>query len=605
MDRLGEIKSMAGLKRICASAGNSRILIALLLIMGALTLSACGGSGGGSSTTSLSDGGSTADGSDDATTDDVDETVTATGVQIGNGTGADFVEGVVGASDTNLLAGGTTTLRINFVDLNNDSFGSEVEVDLTSNCFANGIAEFGASSIVTNSGGFGTTTYTANGCSGDDEIVATATVDEEVLTASVTLTIEADQVLGLSYEGATSTGLNLAGTGGTETTQLSFRLIGAQGASIVGESVSFTIQGDEGDATLAEGTESDVSDNSGIVTTVLQSGTVATNIRVTATHDNTLVSATSDSIPISSGLPIQSSFSLSQDVFNPPNTLLADGVEVIVSILAGDQFGNVVTEGTVVSFFAECGVIEPSCVIDEESSCSVIWRSNTASLVGGDARCSILAFSEGVESFTDMNGNFVYESVSSGTANPDIFDINTADLPEPFLDENENGMHDAGEPFVDTANGTVGEYDIGNDLWDGQCLAGIVPNADCEGDDSAVVFTHGLVTITCDAVGIVSATPSTGSTIDISGGASSTVEVSIQDGCTDGNPPSSGTTLEFSGDGVEVVGGASQVAPSNLTDPATFRAIVRGDDTPGAGELTLEITPTDGVPFSVFWTVID
>lgn len=590
---------MAGLNQICAYAGKSRILLALLLITGALSLSACGGDGGGTTNSSLSEGGSSSSGgSDGATTDDDDDTITDTGVKIGNGTGADFAEGIIGADDTALLAGGTTTLRINFVDLNNDAFGSVITVDLTSNCFANGIANFGATSIDTNTGGFGTTTYTANGCSGDDEIVATATVDGEVLTATVTLSIESDEVLGLSYEGATSSTLNLSGTGGTETTRLSFRLIGAQGANIVGERVSFSIQGDEGDASLAPGTETDTSDTDGTVTTVLQSGTVATNIRVTATHDNTLVSATSDSISISSGLPIQNSFSMTQSSFNPANTFSTDGVEVSVNILAADQFGNRVAQGTSVSFFAECGVIEPSCIIGEDSGCSVTWVSNTANQDDGAFRCSILAFAEGVETFTDNNGNFVYEDT-------DTFNVATSDLPEPFVDENENDQFDIGERFVDTANGVAGEYDLANGLWDGLCLVGSVPTANCEGDDSAVIFAQGLITITCDSVDVISALPVAGTTFDLTGGGTGSVTLLVQDGCTPGNPPGEGTAIEFTGDGIEVIDGASQTVPNNITAPITFGATFRGDDTSEPGELKLVITPPGGISTTLFWPVLD
>jgi len=587
---------MAVLNCIYANASKSRFLIALLLLMGTLSLTACGGDGPGSSNTSLgsSQGGSSGGGSSSGG----DDTTTTTGVKVGSGTGASFTEGVIGTDKTDLQAGGSTTLRINFVDLDNAAYGNVVSVSFTSDCYANGIANFSSTAIDTNSGGFGTTTYTANGCSGTDEIVATATVDGEVLTATVDLTIEADEVLGLSYEGATSTTLNLAGTGGTETTQLTFRLIGAQGASIVGENVSFSIQGDEGDATLAPGTETDVSDSNGTVTTVLQSGTVATNIRVTATHDNTLISATSDSIAISSGLPIQNSYSMTQSSYNPANTFATDGIEVSVNILAADQFGNRVAEGTSVSFYAECGVIQPSCVIDETSGCSVTWVSNTANQDDGAFRCSILSFTEGVETFTDNNGNFVYED-------SDTFNVATSDLPEPFLDENENGSFDIGERFVDTANGTSGAYDGANGLWDGLCLAGSVPTANCMGDDSAVIFAQGLITITCDRVNVISASPAQDSTIDLTMGDPGFVTVTIQDGCTAGNPPAEGTTIEFTGDGIEVVDGASQVVPNNITTPVSFSASFRGDDTSEPGELKLVITPPDGISTTLFWTVID
>ena len=173
------------------------------------------------------------------------------------------------------------------------------------------------------------------------------------------------------------------------------------------------------------------------------------------------------------------------------------------------------------------------------------------------------------------------------------------------MDSNENGAYDAGEPFVDTAWGLDGQYDIANGLWDGLCLAGTFPNAVCEGDDSAVIFAQGLVTITCESVNIISSSPATGSSIDISGGGVGSVSVTIEDGCTAGNPPGEGTSIAFSGDGIDIVDGGSQSVPSNITGPIPFSATFRGDDTSEPGELKLVITPPGGISTTVFWTVND
>ncbi|WP_317929983.1 hypothetical protein [Halioxenophilus sp. WMMB6] len=591
---------MAGCNKILTNVSRriASLVLTTVLVVGVVSLSACGGGGSGNSNGSL--GGDTG-GSSSATTDNADDSQTSTGVKVGNGTGASFVEGVIGASTTAVTAGQNVTLRVNFVDQSNDALGAVINVSFTSNCYASGIAGFSSTSVNTNTGGFGTVVYTPNGCSGDDEVVATATVDGEVLTASVTLSVAADTVLGITYEGATNSTLNLAGTGGNETTVLTFRLVGALGASIVGESVSFSIQGDEGGAALAAGTETAVSGTDGTVTTVLQSGTAATNIRVTATHDATLVSATSDSIVISSGLPIQKSFSLTQSVYNPKDTFDTDGIEVTYNILAADQFGNIVTEGTQVNFYAECGVIEPSCQIDATSSCSVIWRSNTASQADGDGLCAILAFTEGVETFNDVNGNFVYENV-------DTFNIAKDDLPEPFLDVNDNGVYDFGELFVDTATGVDGQYDYPNGEWDGQCLQGIVPTANCDGDDSAVIFAQSVVAITCDKVLLIptpNADPAEDlallDSIDLTSGDAAEFVYTLEDGCTSGNPPGAGIPVSFSADGFDILNGESGAIENNLIGPVTYTVEIRGDDIATVdGELVLKVGDD-----TVRWSVSD
>ncbi|WP_345421535.1 hypothetical protein [Halioxenophilus aromaticivorans] len=557
-------------------------------------MTACGGDGGGGSNTRLAEGGT---GTDIADTDDTDTDSTFTGVKIGNGTGTNFTQGVLGADDTSLQAGGSTTLRVNFVDANNDALGAAVVVDFTSNCYAMGLAQFSDVQVTTNSGGFGTTTYTANGCSGDDEIVATATVDEQVLTASVTVSIEADEVLSISFVEAGTTTLNLAGTGGTETTVVTFQLEGAQGASIVGESVSFAIQGEEGDATLAPNTQTDISNAEGLVSTVLQSGTVATNIKVVATHDSTGITAVSDSISISAGLPIQKSFSISAETFNPPISNGTDGIESRITVIAADQFGNPVSEGTQVSFWTECGIIDANCTI-EDRGCSVLWTSNNANQRYADGRCSVLAFTEGVETFDDYNGNFVYEGV-------DVFDSLVDDLPEPWLDSDENGERNSGEDFVDTSNGVIGEYDQPNGQWDGLCLNGIYPNAVCDGDDSAVVFQQLAIATTCSAATLIGAAPAIGSTIDLSGGGQVEVGVTVSDDCFTQNAAANGTTVNFSADGFEILTSESQVVPSNLSVPSNFSVVIRTDGTGGGGELKLELTVPNGETSVYFWNVID
>ena len=63
----------------------------------------------------------------------------------------------------------------------------------------------------------------------------------------------------------------------------------------------------------------------------------------------------------------------------------------------------------------------------------------------------LLADALGEESFVDLNGNGVYD-----TTIPDTY----TDMPEPFLDANENGRRDAWEEFIDTdASGSYSSAD--------------------------------------------------------------------------------------------------------------------------------------------------
>lgn len=577
---------------IHGAIGSVMKFFALLLTVSVLT--ACGGGGGGSAGTLGEDQGSTDNGGATGGGDD-GEGVVDDVVRIGFGTGDAFEEGVIGVDDLNLGAGASTTLTINFVDSDGDPINTAQTVTLSSACVAMGLSTLSTEALTTTTSGFGTVTYTANGCSGDDLITATADSTGEVALATVT--IEPDTVLSVEFVGATSTNLSLAGVGGDQTTTLTFRLVGAQGANIVGESVTFTTDAqnvgeNSGGARIAEGSETDVSSSDGTISTVLQAGTNAGNVRVIATHDATLVSAQSDSIVIASGLPIQSAFSISFTNNSPPSSSFTDGSQVEVNILASDQFGNRIAPGTQVNFFAECGTVESSCSIDDDGGCSVTWLSNTASQASaGDNRCSILAFTEGVETFVDVNANSVYENV-------DIFTTDD-DLPEPFVDFNESGDYDFGERFVDRGVGTANTYDFGNGEWDGLCLIDLVPTANCDGDDTSLIFNQGVITLASrDVVLIPDFDTVPGSVIFTV--ASTIVATSSPLGTGFINPPAAGTSISVSGNDVELFGGTSFTVPETLSVPFVTSAIGFAiDDVNPSLEVTVNVAGGDNLTFLI------
>src|SRR5262249_36526965 len=94
--------------------------------------------------------------------------------------------------------------------------------------------------------------------------------------------------------------------------------------------------------------------------------------------------------------------------------------------------------------------------------CSVNFRSSNPR--PGDGRVSILATAIGEESFTDTDGNGVF---NSGGADAGTY----ADLGEPWLDLNESGNYDPGEPFYDFFNasngGITGVREGGNGKFNG------------------------------------------------------------------------------------------------------------------------------------------
>jgi len=136
-------------------------------------------------------------------------------IAMGSGSGTSYQDGVILLSQTDLQAGGSTSLTVNFVDTNNDNspaVGAELTVNFASTCTPL-LASIVESSITTATG-TATATYSATGCSGDDTISATALVDNVVLTATAQVTVEAATVGSIQFVSADPDNIGLLGTGG-------------------------------------------------------------------------------------------------------------------------------------------------------------------------------------------------------------------------------------------------------------------------------------------------------------------------------------------------------------------------------------------------------
>jgi hypothetical protein len=548
---------------------------------------------------------------------------------VGNGLGADFEVGVIDASSTDLAAGETITLNISVVDQNGDAYTrGAIGVSFSSNCVSQQISQFSNPSERTTSG-FVSTRYTPNGCSGED--VITARVDDAdfgfdptdpnrnnfVLIAQIALNIAQDSVAAVDFlrPGEDSSGLpsgtldgfntTLAppGANGSRTSEVTFRLVGTQGAAVIGETVTFDVTNTVGGVRIAPGRETDTSDLFGLVRTVVQSGTVSTSFAVQATHGASGNSTLSDTMVVTGNIPINNRFALAQSAFviDGFNT---DGVEVDFSVIASDQFGNDIPDGTQIFFASpESGNIDSACQV-VSGECSVTWRS--AGVRPADGRATIIAYTDGAEDFTDFNGNNVFDDAGG--------DIPGLDLTEPFVDENENGVYDPGEFFVDV---NLNEsWDTGNGEWDGPCLDQISANANCDGEDSVTIFKtrviampannavrFGAIEITSDGVTtVVSDFNAPAPTIDLRGGMTARVVVTALDGNTfaDTSPPAPGTTIEAELVGTGASGGevSGNITVGDNIQAEPFDAIIQVSDrdaATNAGPARVDITLTPPV----------
>ena len=132
-----------------------------------------------------------------------------------------------------------------------------------------------------------------------------------------------------------------------------------------------------------------------------------------------------------------------------------------ITAYVGDINNQVLTDPHTVYFKAEWGLIEPSCTT-VAGTCSVTWQSSQFGTQPTDFQNTITAYTAGVESFTDTNGNGSYDDADAG------FD----DIEEPYVDVDESNSFTAGDLIIDTVNGndttgSNGVHDIGDGLYNG------------------------------------------------------------------------------------------------------------------------------------------
>lgn len=131
-----------------------------------------------------------------------------------------------------------------------------------------------------------------------------------------------------------------------------------------------------------------------------------------------------------SGQPYASNFSIDATTVTIEGFAI-DGVSATLSAQLSDRYGNAVQAGTRVYWKAAYGQIDTFCDLDATSSCKVTYLSGGVRPANGIVK--IMAYVEGPEPFTDVNGNRRYD-----VGEPYV------DVGALFLDRNQNGIYDTG-----------------------------------------------------------------------------------------------------------------------------------------------------------------
>ena len=568
---------------------------------------------------------------------DTNVVVGATNVVMGSGD--PFVENKAFVSAPVLSAGGTATISVDIIDDEGNPFTEPVEVNFSSTCasFTTPLAII--SSPVTAVNGTATSTYLAQGCLGDDQINVNANAGGLNLSANGSINILSAAAGSIVFQSAEPSNIGILGTGGDEASIVKFKVLDTNGDPVSNQSVSFSLNTNVGDVSIEPTVAT--TNNEGIVQTVVNSGTVATSVRVTAVIDGTdpVISSQSSVLVVSTGIPDQDSFSLSAEVLNAEGWD-RDGTEVAITARLADAFNNPAPNGTAVSFTTEGGSIEPSCTT-VNGTCSVVWRSQLPrpegnQLNGQDpqptnfmgqkygGRATILATAIGEESFPDFNGNARFDAGDeadaffgrNGYSGNDISG-QPYDRKEAFVDHNEDGFYNPGETDVsEELGGELEEYaDFNKDgsfsgadgLYNGVlCGEG---NTECATEKSINV-RQSLVLVMSGSTAIATAQSNvlitdrngfkhTNGYVEINGKGPAILQFTISDLHNQQMP--AGTTVLFTTSAGSVTTSPEFIWPStNFNGGITFTVGLKGEDEPNSGNFSVLVTTPNGVQTPIY-----
>ena len=357
-----------------------------------------------------------------ASSTSVDFAVTATPVTLGA-----FQFG-----STALAASATTSVSISATA--NGSVASAIPISLSADC-----GSLSPAIPLTNGSGTASSTYSsvkADGTSCSGRVTITATASGTTNTG--TLSVAAPVASSINFVSASPSAIYVQGSGSTTQSSLKFRVLDATGAAFPNASVTAAITTNPGGVGLGAVNLTSAlslqSDSTGYVSFSIYSGTVPGPVQVKVSLSDTVVYAYSNNITVQSGPPAQDRFSLSVGTFNLEGQDI-DGITTTLTIRVADRQGNAVPDGTVINFTSSGGQVQPSCATARTngiSACSVTFSSQSPRPSNG--RVTVLAFAEGIKTFTDNNRNNTFDS---GDA--------LSDMGDAYRDDNENGTYDSGE----------------------------------------------------------------------------------------------------------------------------------------------------------------
>jgi Bacterial Ig-like domain (group 1) len=319
-----------------------------------------------------------------------------------------------------LSAYGQTALT---VGVSGAAAGASVNIAVTSACVTSGKATISPASAKTTTGSATFIFKDTGGCGStltSDNLQATVTGASS--SKSLALNLTSPVASSIAFVSASPETIYLRGSGFVATSQVTFKVVDVSNNALPGQSVAMAATTYTGGLTL-DGVSTAVtktSDSNGLVTVLINSGTVPTPVRVKATLVSSAVTTSSSNLSIAVGLPTQNAFSLSQRTLNIEGYDL-DGTSNTYTVIASDRMGNPVPAGTSINFVSEGGQVVgvgQIALVNGLASTTVNFQS--ASPRPANGRITVVAYALGEESFADTNGDNVY---SPGEDFQDLGDV--------------------------------------------------------------------------------------------------------------------------------------------------------------------------------------
>ncbi len=397
---------------------------------------------------------------------------------------ASLALGPVRISSASVSAYGTTGVQVQVLQ-DGAPYTAPVTVNFTSSCAA-GKASVTPSAI-TSPSGIAVGTFVDNGCAqtADSTVTITASISTDSMSGSMLVKAPTTGSLRFVSVEPSDKSITLRGQGGNgrqENATVTFKLVDVAGQGVGNADVCFDVSTYIGGlnldgyspsakpsplgSTAICGTDplSQIryikrTNPDGTVSVQINSGTVPTPVRVRArslypSTASVPLESFSDTLSISTGLPLQRSFSLSVDKANIDGGNF-DGEIAALTVRLADQFSNPVPDGTVVNFIgsgaAVCTANNGSCkTTNGACSCDVVSQARRPM----DNRVVVTAYAVGMEDFDDLNGDNLY------TTGVDGFSLSRQDLGDAYVDSNKDGVYGDGTTATPTNPTINGDTDI-------------------------------------------------------------------------------------------------------------------------------------------------